>query len=122
MKFSLGGTTHELVVAQYPSHTHLAQSSTPGGRSPLALNAENKLDTHAVLGNGTVPAAVLLCGGVLIGAVARRAAPHIKKGLVNLKARLSRPAGSTDNEAAVQLTIVADDEPKSSGIPRLAEV
>ncbi|MGW0103340.1 hypothetical protein, partial [Nocardia sp. NPDC003354] len=75
MEFNWGDSIRELMLVEHPSDTHLSRSSTPGGKSPLARNDDNTLNTHAVLFDGTAAALVILGTGVALGAAAVKAAP-----------------------------------------------
>ncbi|MEU4202880.1 hypothetical protein [Streptomyces sp. NPDC045470] len=99
MDFDRGDSNWELMLVQRPTGTHLSQSSTPGGKSPLALDDDNKLVTHAVLFDGTKTALVILGAGVALGAAAVKAAPYVKSGLTSLKSKLRRrPEETADIE------------------------
>ncbi|MFD7137792.1 hypothetical protein [Streptomyces sp. NPDC059894] len=123
MEFNWGDSIRELMLVEHPSDTHLSQSSTPGGKSPLARNDDNTLNTHAVLFDGTKAALVILGTGVALGAAAVKAAPHVKSGLISLKSKLRRRAEeTTDAEPPVPLTVVAEVEPEQPDPPRLRAV
>jgi hypothetical protein len=111
MEFNWGGSIRELMLVEHPSDTHLSQSSTPGGKSPLARNDDNTLNTHAVLFDGTKAALAILGTGVALGAAVVKAAPHVKSGLVSLRSKLRRRAvETTDAEAPVPLKVIAEVE------------
>ncbi|MDX3588889.1 hypothetical protein OG920_46025 [Streptomyces europaeiscabiei] len=123
MEFNRSDSIRELMLVEHPSDTHLSQSSTPGGKSPLARNDDNTLNTHAVLFDGTKAALVILGTGVALGAVAVKAAPQVKSGLISLRSKLRRRAEeTTDTEAPVPLTVVAEAEPEQPDPPRLRAV
>lgn len=112
------------MLAEYPSDTHLSQSSTARGKSPLARSDDdNGLETHAVLLDGTTVALALVSAGVALGAVAVKAAPRVKSEFISLKSKLSRPAKQTaDTDAPAPLTVVAEIEPEQPDAPRLRAV
>lgn len=123
MEFNWGDSIRELMLVEHPSDTHLSQSSTPGGKSPLARNDDNTLNTHAVLFDGTKAALVILGTGVALGAAAVKAAPHVKGGLISLKSKLRRRAEeTTDAETPFPLKVVAEVEPEQPVPPRLRAV
>lgn len=120
MDFNWGDSDWELMVVQRPSDTHLSESSTPGGKSPLVRDDDNTLVTQAVLFNGTKAVLGLLGVGLLLGAAA---GPHIKSGLHSLKSTLDRRREEPDAvEAPVPLTVVAEVEPEQPDAPRLRAV
>ncbi|MFJ4014450.1 hypothetical protein [Streptomyces sp. NPDC090026] len=120
MEFNRGDWIWELMLTRRPSDTHFSQSSTPGGESPLARDDDNVLVTHAVLFDGTKTALVILGTGVALGIAV---APHVKSGLISLKSKLRRRAeDTTDAEAPVPLTVVAEAEPEQPDPPRLRAV
>ncbi|MFC8006953.1 hypothetical protein ACFUCH_08090 [Streptomyces olivaceus] len=123
MEFNWGDSIRELMLVEHPSDTHLSQSSTAGGKSPLARNDDNTLNTHAVLFDGTTAALVILGTGVALGAAAVKAAPLVKSGLISLRSKLRRLADeTTDAEAPVPLTVVAEVEPEQPDPSRLRAV
>ncbi|MFI1652336.1 hypothetical protein ACH4XT_36145 [Streptomyces avidinii] len=123
MDFNWGDSIWELMLVQRPSGTHLSQSSTPGGKSPLARDDDNMLVTQAVLFAGNQAVLGILGAGVLVGAAAVKAAPHVKRGLISLRPKLSRQAEEpVDVEAPVPLTVVAEVEPEQPDAPRLRAV
>ncbi|MFG2968554.1 hypothetical protein ACGFZS_35340 [Streptomyces sp. NPDC048288] len=123
MELNSGDSIWELMLVQRPSDTHLSQSSTPGGRSPLARNDDNALETHAVLFDGNKAAMGLVTAGLVLGVAAVKAAPHVKSGLMSLKSKLSRRAEQTaDAEVPIPLTVVAEVEPEQPDTPRLRAV
>lgn len=123
MEFNWGGSIWELMLTKRPSDTHFSQSSTPGGKSPLVRDDDNTLNTHAVLFDGDKAALVILTAGVVVTAAAVKAAPYVKSGLISLKSKLRRRAEeTTDAEAPVPLTVVAEVEPEQPDPPRLRAV
>ncbi|QIK10236.1 hypothetical protein G7Z12_33460 [Streptomyces sp. ID38640] len=123
MDVNRGDSIWELMLVRRPSDTHLSQSSTPGGKSPLARDDDNALVTHAVLFAGNKAALGILGAGVVVGAAAVKAAPHVKSGLITLKSKLSRRAEETaDIEDPVPLTVVAEVGPEQPEAPRLRAV
>ncbi|MDQ1031308.1 hypothetical protein QF035_008890 [Streptomyces umbrinus] len=123
MIFNWGGSVWELMLVQRPANTHLSQSSTLGGKSPLARGDDNTLVTHAVLFAGNKAVLGILGAGVVVGALVVTAAPHVKSGLLSLKSRLSRRVAETaDVETPVPLTVVAEVEPEQPDAPRLRAV
>ncbi|WP_329521141.1 hypothetical protein [Spirillospora sp. NBC_01491] len=124
MDFNWGGSTWGLMLVQRPSGTHLSQSSTPGGKSPLARDDDNKLVGHAKLFLGDKVALGILGAGVVLGAAAAlKVTPHVKSGMLTLKSKLSRRAEETaDVEALVPLTVVAEVGPEQPDAPRLRAV
>ncbi|MFI5966961.1 hypothetical protein ACIA8J_32995 [Streptomyces asoensis] len=120
MEFNWGDSNWELMLVKHPSDTHLSQSSTPGGKSPLARDDDNTLNTHAVLFDGTKTALVILGAGVALGAAAVKAAPNVKSRLISLKSKLRRQAEETiDAEAPAPLTVIELEQPDP---PRLRAV
>lgn len=77
MKFNLGDSIWELMLTKRPSGTHFSQSSTPGGKSPLARDDDNTLNTHAVLFDGTKTTLAIASTCFALGVVV---APHVKSG------------------------------------------
>lgn len=67
MEFNWDDSIWGLMLVQRPSNTHLSQSSTPGGESPLVRNDDNTLNTHAVLFAGNKTTLVILGAGVVLG-------------------------------------------------------
>ncbi|MBY8844606.1 hypothetical protein [Streptomyces sp. SP2-10] len=123
MNFKWGGWIWELMLVQRPSDTHLSQSSTPGGKSPLARDDDNTLVTQAVLFSGNKAVLGILSAGVVMGAAAVKAAPHVKSGLISLKSKLSRRAKeAADVEAPVPSPAVAEAEPEQPDASRLRAV
>lgn len=92
MEFTSSDSIWELMLTKRPSDTHFSQSSAPGGKSPLARDDDNMLNTHAVLFDGTKTALVILGAGVALGVAA---APYVKSGLSSLKSKLRRRAEET---------------------------
>ncbi|MET4610626.1 hypothetical protein ABIC28_001604 [Rhodococcus sp. PvR044] len=131
MEFTVNGEIWTPMLARRPAGTHFSESSTPGCKSPLVRNDDNKLATHAELSDGTKAAQGVLGVGVALGVAlgvgmtvaAMKAAPHVKSGLVSLKSKLRRWGEDiTDVEAPVPLTVVAEVEPEQPGFPRLRAV
>ncbi|MEV7931181.1 hypothetical protein [Kitasatospora sp. NPDC088779] len=123
MEFNWGGSIWELMLTKRPSDTHFSQSSTPGGKSPLARDDDNMLNTHAVLFDGDKAALAIFAAGAAVAFAAVKAAPHVKNGLISLKSKLSRQAEETaDVEAPSPLTVVAEAEPQQPDAPRLRAV
>lgn len=120
MEFNWGDSIWELMLTKRPSDTHLSQSSTPGGKSPLARNDDNTLNTHAVLFDGNRTALAIAGTCFALGVVV---APHVKSGLISLKSKLRRRAEETaDAETPVPFTVVAEVEPEQPDPPRLRAV
>ncbi|GAA5615384.1 hypothetical protein Spla01_06596 [Streptomyces platensis] len=120
MEFNWGDSIWELMLTKRPSDTHFSQSSTPGGKSPLARDDDNTLNTHAVLFDGTKTALAIAGTCFALGVVV---APHVKSGLISLKSKLRRRAEKTgDAEAPLPLTVVAEVEPEQPDPPRLRAV
>ncbi|MFD6996697.1 hypothetical protein ACFWA5_10525 [Streptomyces mirabilis] len=120
MEFNWGGSIWELMLTKRPSDTHFSQSSTPGGKSPLARDDDNTLNTHAVLFDGTKTALAIAGTCFALGVVV---APHVKSGLISLKSKLRRRVEeTTDAETPVPLTVVAEVEPEQPDPPRLRAV
>ncbi|WP_331736648.1 hypothetical protein OG426_55065 (plasmid) [Streptomyces canus] len=120
MEFNWGDSIWELMLTKRPSDTHFSQSSTPGGKSPLARDDDNTLNTHAVLFDGTKTALAIAGTCFALGVVV---APHVKSGLISLKSKLRRRAEeTTDAETPVPLTVVAEVEPEQTDPPRLRAV
>ncbi|MFC6881453.1 MULTISPECIES: hypothetical protein [Actinomadura] len=99
------GTVRRLMWAEYPSGTHLSQSSTPGGSSALARNDVDTLVTHAALfpAENAIKAGAAVCVsvGIVVGIVAVKATPRAKKRFNDLKPKRNhRPQGNV--EAATQ--------------------
>ncbi|MFE7099502.1 hypothetical protein [Streptomyces erythrochromogenes] len=123
MEFNWGDVTRALMLVEHPADTHLSQSSTPGGKSPLARNEDNTLNTHAVLFDGTKVALAILATGVALGAAGVKAAPHVKSGLISLRSKLRlRTEEPTTAEAVVPLEAIAEAEPEQPDRPRLRAV
>lgn len=116
-----------LMLARRPADTHLSESRTPGGKSPLVRDGDNNLATQVVLFDGTKAAQVVI-GVTAIAAVtmtvaAMKAAPHVKSGLSSLKSKLHRRGEDiADVETPVPLTVVAEAEPEEPDFPRLRAV
>jgi hypothetical protein len=73
--------------------------------------------------DGTKTELVILGTGVALGAAATKASPHVRSGLISLKSKLRRRAEeTTDAEAPVPLTVVAEVEPEQPDPPRLRAV
>jgi hypothetical protein len=120
MEFNRGGWIWELMLTRRPSDTHLSQSSTPGGKSPLARNDDNTLNTHAVLFDGTKTALAIAGTCFALGVVV---GPKVKSGLISFKSKLRRRAeDTTDSETPVPLTVVAEVELEQPDPPRLRAV
>ncbi|MGW7071958.1 hypothetical protein ACWGII_41600 [Streptomyces sp. NPDC054855] len=120
MEFNRGDWIWELMLTRRPSDTRFSQSSTPGGKSPLARDDDNTLVTHAVLFDGTKTALAIAGTCFALGVVV---APHVKSGLISLKSKLRRRAEeTTDAETLVPLTVVAEVEPEQPDAPRLRAV
>lgn len=99
----------ELMWVERPSGLHLSQSSTPGGRSALALDDDNALVTQAVLfpADNALPAegvvkvaAVVGAVGIAVGIIAVKARPHIKARFNDLKSKLNGKSEGTVEVAA----------------------
>jgi hypothetical protein len=112
----LPGTVRELMVVEYPSGTHLSQSRTSGGISPLARDDDNALVTHAVLfptDDDTTEAAGVAAAwvtvGIAVGIVAVKAAPRVKRGFKDLKSRLNRKSEGTVEDAVQEATSEQSD-------------
>jgi hypothetical protein len=89
-----------------PRGTHLSQSRTPGGSSPLARgNDTNKLETLAILfpvrdeDERDPSATVKVVIGVAVGVVAVKAAPHIKSRLNDLKSKWNRSSEKSEADS-----------------------
>ncbi|MFJ5927136.1 hypothetical protein ACIQF6_31555 [Kitasatospora sp. NPDC092948] len=121
MEFDWADSTYELKLTQRPSGTHFSQSSTTDGESPLARDdGDNSLRTHAVLFSATPVAVGIFVAGLVVGAVvAVKAAPHVKRGLGNLRSKLRR---REDESAAVEESAAVPVEPEQSDPPRLRAV
>ncbi|MGX1546132.1 hypothetical protein [Streptomyces adustus] len=120
MEFNWGDSIWELMLTKRPSDTHFSQSSTSGGKSPLARDDDNTLNTHAVLFDGTKTVLAIAGTCFALGVVA---APHVKSGLIRLKSKVRRRAEeTTDTETPVPLTVVAEVEPEQPDPPRLRAV
>ncbi|MFR9800551.1 hypothetical protein ACL02U_32335 [Streptomyces sp. MS06] len=120
MEFNRGDSIWELMLTKRPSDTHFSQSSTSGGKSPLARDDDNTLVTHTVLFDGTKTALAIAGTCFALGAVA---APHVKSGLITLKSKLRhRAEDATDAETPVPLKVVAEIEPEQPDPSRLRAV
>lgn len=120
MEFNRGDSIWELMLTKRPSDTHFSQSSTPGGKSPLARDDDNTLVTHTVLFDGTKTALAIAGTCFALGVVV---APHVKNGLITLKSKLRRGAeDTTDAETPIPLMVVAEVESDHPDPPRLRAV
>ncbi|MFF0747188.1 hypothetical protein ACFYVL_43095 [Streptomyces sp. NPDC004111] len=135
------GTIRDVFVVERPAGTSLSDSSSPGGISALLRDATNVLAGHAVLypadaeldeiraeareegrqegiANGAVIGVATVAVAAL-GAVAVKAAPHIKGKLHGLRAKLNRKpediAGTGPLQAVPEPPVTKDEEPPRRG-------
>lgn len=135
------GTIRDVFVVERPAGTSLSDSSSPGGISALLRDAANVLAGHAVLypadaeldeiraeareegrqegvANGVVIGVAATVAAAL-GAVAVKAAPHIKSKLNDLRSKLNRKPEETAETGPLQAVpeppAMKDEEPSRRG-------
>ncbi|MFF3272213.1 hypothetical protein ACFYWU_14975 [Streptomyces chrestomyceticus] len=136
------GTIRDVFVVERPAGTNLSDSSSPGGISALLRDAANVLAGHAVLypadaeldeiraeareegrregvANGVVIGVAATAVAAALGAVAVKAAPHIKSKLNGLRSKLNgKPedtAGTGPLQAVPEPPATKDEEPPRRG-------
>ncbi|MEV8407449.1 hypothetical protein AB0R12_17015 [Streptomyces niveus] len=112
------GMVREKMIVEYPADTHLSQSSTtPGGRNGLLRDEDNQLVGHSVLypadddvltrAEAKATHRLAVAGAAVAGAAltyaAVKAAPHVRKGLANLKSKLNRGEPELAEEKSVTI-------------------
>ncbi|MFJ2651859.1 hypothetical protein ACIO1C_34685 [Streptomyces sp. NPDC087420] len=107
----MSGMDRELMWVDYPAGTRLSQSRASEGNRGLVLGDDNALVTHAELFPAAntikVVAGASFAVGVVVCAVAVKAAPYIKSGLSGLRSKLNRtPQGTASEEAPVLDTTI----------------
>ncbi|MFI1360972.1 hypothetical protein ACH4TV_46530 [Streptomyces sp. NPDC020898] len=132
------GTIRDVFVVERPAGTSLSDSSSPGGISALLRDAANVLAGHAVLypagteldeiraeareegrqegvANGVVIGVAATVAAAALGAVAVKAAPHIKSKLNGLRSKLNRKPEDTAETGPLQAgpepSATKDEEP-----------
>ncbi|WP_327136275.1 hypothetical protein OG311_40350 (plasmid) [Streptomyces sp. NBC_01343] len=114
-------TIRDVFVVERPAGTSLSDSSSPGGISALLRDAANVLAGHAVLypadaeldeiraeareegrQEGVANGVVIGIAAAVLGAVAVKAAPHIKSKLNGLRSRLNRKPEDTAETGPLQ--------------------
>lgn len=132
------GTIRDVFVVERPAGTSLSDSSSPGGISALLRDAANVLAGHAVLypadaqldeiraeareegrqegvANGAVIGVAATVAVAALGAVAVKAAPHIKSKLNGLRSKLNRKPEDTAETGPLQAVpeppATKDEEP-----------
>ncbi|KQV03388.1 hypothetical protein ASE03_31025 [Kitasatospora sp. Root187] len=102
-----------LMFVEHPIGTHLSESSTPGGKSPLARNDDNGLVTQAVLyaADNEIKLAVglIFAAGVGVTLAGVKAAPHVKSKFNDLKSKLSRKSEEAVGVAAQESNLEQSD-------------
>ncbi|MFE5398651.1 hypothetical protein ACFQ9U_29345 [Streptomyces sp. NPDC056568] len=132
------GTIRDVFVVERPAGTNLSDSSSPGGISALLRDAANALAGHAVLypanakldeiraeareegrQEGVANGVVIGVAVAALGAVAVKAAPHIKTKLNGLRSKLNRKPEDTAETGPLQTVpeppATRDEEPPRRG-------
>ncbi|MFI0155932.1 hypothetical protein [Streptomyces lydicus] len=132
------GTIRDVFVVERPAGTSLSDSSSPGGISALLRDAANVLAGHAVLypadteldeiraeareegrQEGVANGVVIGVAAAALGAVAVKAAPHIKSKLNGLRSKLNRKPEDTAEtsplRAVPESPATKDEEPPRRG-------
>ncbi|MEU0665278.1 hypothetical protein ABZ508_13865 [Streptomyces lavendulocolor] len=132
------GTIRDVFVVERPAGTSLSDSSSPGGISALLRDAANVLAGHAVLypadaeldeiraeareegrQEGVMKGVVIGVAAAGLGALAVKAAPHIKSKLNSLRTKLNRKPEDTAETGPLQAVPeppgTQDEEPPHPG-------